>query len=159
MPHIFARLAVAILAGLLAIAPAGAVTGNPPGPGFSLPDGSWLIGLANGQNFSSVSGLTAVGTTQATALALTPNVFMYEIDTAGSGGNSGVALPPCLVGEMAIISDNTAYTIYVYPAVTNNPITGAQDVINVGSAATSTTITTYASKIFFCAKNGVWTVK
>ena len=165
MKHLrLAALALRVNASLLALglvlaAPAFAVTGTPPGTGFALPDGAWLNGLANGQNFSYVYGLTAVGTNQATALALTPGFYLYEIDTAGAGGATGVALPPCLQGTSLWLSNNTAYTIDVYPAVLNNPVTAAQDVINVGSAATSTTITTYASKVFACAKNGIWTVK
>ena len=154
------RLFIAAIAFALALAsPAGAVTGQAPVIGPALQDGTWLNGLAGGQNFSYQYGLTAVGTNQATALALTPGYYIYEVDTSGSGGATGVALPPCLQGVSLILSDNTAYTIDVYPAVLNNPVTAAQDVINVGSAATSTTITTYASKIFACAKNGVWTVK
>ena len=153
------KLALSVLLSAALANPAAALVGQPPGTGFGLPDGAWLNGLANGQNFTYISGLTAVGTNQATALALTPGYYMYEVDTSGSGGATGVALPPCIQGTSLWLSNNTAYTIDVYPAVANNPITAAQDVINVGSAATSTTITTYASKVFACAKNGVWTVK
>jgi hypothetical protein len=124
-----------------------------------LQDGQWLQGLANGNNFSFQSGITAAGTNQTTATVLNPNFFMMEVDTSGSGGATGVALPSCVAPDFMVLNNNTAYTIVVYPAVANNPITLAQDVIDVGSQATSTTITTYASKIFACAKNGVWTVK
>ena len=162
MKRLFIAILASVLASALAFAPVGAAfaaTGTPPGTGPALQDGIWLNGLAGGQNFSYVYGLTAVGTSQATALSLTPGFYMYEVDTAGSGGATGVALPPCLQGVSLILSDNTAYTIDVYPAIANNPVTAAQDVINVGSAATSTTITTYASKIFACVKNGVWSTK
>jgi len=155
------KLALTALLSLALANPAGAVVGIPPNPstGPGLVDGTWLNGLAGGNNFSYIYGLTAAGTTQATALQLSSVYMLYQVDTSGSGGNTGVALPPCLQGELLWINNNTAYTINVYPSIANNPVTAAQDVIDVGSQATSTTITTYVSKIFSCAKNGVWTVK
>ena len=139
-----------------AVASAFAVVGTPPIPstGFGAVDGTWLNGLAGGSNFAYQYGFTAVGTNQATALQLPANIYLLEVDTAGSGGATGVALPPCLQGTQIRVLDNTAYTIDVYPSATNNPITAAQDTIN---NSTSTTITTYASKTFSCGKNGVWT--
>jgi hypothetical protein len=135
-----------------------AVVGTAPIPsnGPGLVDGTWLNGLAGGQNFNYQYAFTAVGTNQATSLQLPAGVFLLEVDTAGSGGATGVALPPCLQGTAVLLDDNTAYTIDVYPAIAVNPITAAQDTIN---NSTSTTITTYASKLFSCAKNGVWAAK
>ena len=127
-----------------------------PGNGFGMTDGTWLDGLAGGSNNLYKYGLTAVGTSQATALQLPSNIKLLEVDSAGSGGATGVALPPCLGGAEVIINDNTAYTIDVYPAIANNHITAAQDTIN---NSTSTTITTYASKLFTCGQNGVWGAK
>jgi hypothetical protein len=155
------RLLIAALALSLAlVSPAGAVTGTPPIIGPALQDGTWLNGLAGGQNFSYIYGITAAGvSSQAASTALTPGYFLYEVDTSLAAGSSGVTLPPCLQGVAFVLNNNTAYTVLVYPNVANNPVTAAQDVIDVGSQATSTSITTYASKIFACAKNGVWTVK
>ena len=139
-----------------AIGTAFAVTGQEPGTGFGAIDGAWLRGLRDGENFSYQYGITAVGTNQATAVQLPANKYLQEVDTSGSGGATGVALPTCVMGVQLILNDNTAYTIDVYPAVANNPVTGAQDTINNG---TSTTITTYAAKMFSCAKAGVWSAK
>ena len=135
-----------------------AVIGQKPVPsmGFGLIDGTWLDGVVGGSNFLYKYGLTAAGTNQATALQLPANIHLLEVDTAGSGGATGVALPTCLGGAEIVINDNTAYTIDVYPAIANNPITAAQDTIN---NTTSTTITTYASKLFTCGQNGVWAAK
>lgn len=141
-----------------AIGTAWAVVGIPPLPNGqeALINQTWLLGLAGGSNYSYQYGITAVGTNQATAAQLPANVYLIQVDTAGSGGATGVALPPCLQGTQLFVNDNTAYTFDVYPAVANNPITAAQDTIN---NSTSTTITTYAVKVFSCAKNGVWSAK
>lgn len=144
----------AIIAGAMGVAMA--VQGQVPVDGFQTVDGSWLKGLRDGINFSYQYGITAVGTNQATAFQLPANRFLFEVDTAGSGGATGVALPPCFQGTSLILNDNTAYTIDVYPSIANNGLTAAQDTIN---NSTSTTITTYASKLFSCAKNGVWAAK
>ena len=139
---------------LLLSSAAMALVGNaPPASGPTLPDAAWLQGLAAGQNSTYIYGLTSVGTTQATALQLTPGYYSYEIDTSGSGGASGVALPACVQGVETNILNNTAYTFTVYPSIANNGLTGAQDTIN---NTTSTTITTYSYKDFICGKNGVW---
>ena len=144
-----------VLGAIIAAAIGGAVAlqGQAPVDGFQTIDGSWLKGLRDGINFSYQYGFTAVGTNQATSLQLPANKFLYEVDTAGSGGATGVALPSCVAGAEMILDDNTAYTIDVYPSITNNGLTSAQDTIN---NTTSTTITTYAAKRFTCAKNGVW---
>ena len=138
--------------------PAFATTGEPPQQGYELPQGRWLLGVAGGVNFSYQYGITATGTTQATSTQLPAGQFLLEVDTSTVSTGLGVALPPCMQGTALSLNNNTANTITVYPSIANNPKTAAQDVIDVGSQATSTTITTYASKIFACAKNGVWTV-
>lgn len=139
-----------------AIGTAMAVQGQAPVDGFQAVDGSWLKGLRDGINFSYQYGITAAGSTQATAFQLPANKFLLQVDAAGSGGATGVALPPCFQGAMVVLNDNTAYTIDVYPSIANNLITAAQDTIN---NTTSTTITTYAAKRFACAKNGVWSAE
>src|ERR1039458_9644624 len=74
-----------------------------PGNGFGMTDGTWLDGVAGGSNFLYKYGLTAVGTNQATALQLPSNVHILEVDSAGSGRATGVALPPCLGGAEIVI--------------------------------------------------------
>lgn len=121
-------------------------------------EGKWVYGVAAGQNFIYQNGLTAVGTNQATALQLGVGYYLMEVDTAGSGGATGVALPACIAGTQIVLVDNTAYTIDVYPQINNNTALSpaAQDTIN---NSTSTTITTYTNKVFTCGKTGVWSAK
>src|SRR5215470_12106343 len=81
-----------------AISAAIAATGQPPTPstGPGLVDGTWLNGLAGGQNMSFQSGITASGTNQATSFQLPAGIYMFETDTVASG--TGVALPECVAG-------------------------------------------------------------
>lgn len=146
-----------MLMGALVAAAVGAASaytvGTPPVPatGPGLVDGTWLNGLANGYNYSFQSGITALGTTQATATALPAGIYMVEVDTAGSG--TGVNLPPCLAGTQLIIYNNGLNTINIFPAVANNPITAAQDTIN---NLTSVTLASHTQTAAACAKNGIW---
>ena len=147
----------AVLFGM--IGAAGATVGIPPiANGFAPVDGTWLNGVAGGQNFSYQYGLTAAGTNQATAAVVPSGIYLVEVDTSGSGGATGIALPECYQGTVLTVLNNTAYTIDVYPNAANNGTTNAQDVIiTAGSAGTtSTSMTLYTGKTFSCAKNGTW---
>lgn len=147
------------LAGALVAAAVGAafaVTGQPPVNGFATPDGAWLLGLAGGQNRAYEFGITAAGTTQATAAALPAGIELLEVDTAAA--STGVTLPSCLQGTLVSLYNNGANTLTVYPAVANNPVTAAQDTINSGTSL-SGGMATHTAEIFFCAKNGVWAAK
>lgn len=128
--------------------------GNPPlsGGSFALIDQTWLNGLAGGQNWPAQSGISAAGTTQATATPLALGVFLYQVDTA-SGSATGIALPSCLPGIVSIIYNNTATNLTIYPAVANNPVTGVQDTIN---NATTLSLTAHTQTSPACAKNGIW---
>lgn len=128
--------------------------GNVPAPGFQAVDGSWLLALAGGQNYSYQYGITAAGTTQATATQLPSGVYLVELDTVAA--STGAALPSCLQGTQFWLYNNGAQTLTVYPAVANNPVTAAQDTIN---NTTSVTVATHVAEYFFCAKNGVWAAK
>src|ERR1700731_1463542 len=128
-----------------------AAVGTPPGTGPGLVDGAWLNGLAGGQNYTYQSGITAAGTTQATATQLPTNIYLIEIDTVAS--STGVNLPPCIPGTQMQIYNNGANTPPIYPAVPNNPITAAQDTINNG---TSITLASHVATSPACAKAGVW---
>jgi hypothetical protein len=147
-----------MLAGAMIVAAVGAAfaVGNPPVNGYAVPDGVWLLGLAGGQNNSYQSGITAAGTTQATATQLPSGIALIEADTVAS--STGVNLPPCLPGTELSLYNNGAQTLTVYPAVANNPVTAAQDTINNGTSLTSG-IATHVLQYFSCAKAGVWASK
>ncbi len=151
---LFAAFAALLAASVSAVA----AVGIPPINGPALVDGAWLNGLAGGLNNVYASGISAVGTTQTTATALPSGALLIEVDTSTSAGTSGVNLPFCLAGTELNLLNNTAYTITVYPAVANNPVTAAQDtIITAGSAGTtSASQTLYSGKVYTCAKNGVW---
>lgn len=143
-----------MLAGALisaAIGAAFAVTGQVPVNGFAPVDGTWLLGLSGGQNYAYQYGITAAGTTQATATQLPAGIFLVEIDTAAA--STGVNMPSCIPGTQMQIYNNGAQTVTIYPAVANNPITAAQDTIN---NATSITLASHVATSPFCAKAGVW---
>lgn len=133
-----------------------AVVGTPPVNGFGAVDGVWLNGLAGGLNNTYQSGITAAGTTQATATQLPSAIGMVEVDTTAA--STGVNIPPCLPGTELSVYNNGASTLAVYPTVANNPITAAQDTIN-NATALSGGIASRALQYFSCAKAGVWASK
>lgn len=129
-------------------------SGTAPQNGFGTVDGTWLNGLAGGQNESYISGLVGAGSTQAGATQVPSGYALIEFDTVAS--STGAALPSCLAGTEFSIYNNGANTLTVYPNVNNNPVTGSQDTIN---NTTSVTIATHVVDFFGCAKNGVWSAK
>lgn len=138
-----------------AVASAFAVTGNVPQPGFQAIDGTWLLGLSGGTNYTYQYGITAAGTSQTTATPLPANIYMVETDTVGSG--TGVNLPTCIPGSQLILYNNGASTLAVFPAVANNPATGAQDTIGgFTSLNNGSGLTTKTQIAFACIKAGVW---
>jgi hypothetical protein len=139
-----------------AVGSAFAVVGTPPLPGsnFAIPDSIWLNGLAGGQNSTYQYAITATGTTQATASQLPSGFKLMQVDTVPS--SSGVQLPPCFQGTEFGLYNNGANTLTVYPDLTNNPITSAQDTID---NTTSASVSSHTAELFFCAKNGVWAAK
>lgn len=128
-----------------------AITGQVPVNGFGAVDGTWLLGLAGGTNYTYQSGITAAGTTQATGTQLPSGIYLVEIDTAAA--STGVNLPPCIPGTQMQLYNNGAQTVTIYPAVANNPITATQDTIN---NATSITLASHIGTSPVCAKAGVW---
>lgn len=147
------KMLLAAVAALVLASSAYAGVGTPPTPatGMGLVDGTWLNGLAGGENHAYQSGITAAGSTQAGATQLNAGVRMFSIDTVAS--STGVALPSCLQGNELSIYNNGANTLTVYPAVANNPVTAAQDTINNG---TSTSESSHTVKTYYCPENGVW---
>lgn len=126
--------------------------GIQPNPsGFQMIDGAWVNGLAQGNNMTYQSGITAAGTTAATATVLNPNIYLNEIDTVAS--STGVQLPFAIVPDVTIIRNNGAQTLTVYPNPGTNLATGATDTVNGG---TSVSVNQNKSALCFVAKNGVY---
>ena len=146
-------VAKALAAALLVVSavPALAFIGIPPIPGPALQDGTWLNGLAGGQNNLYIYGLTAAGTNQATAAQLPAGYYLVEADTVAA--STGFTLPFCTPGTDFLFYNNGANTATLYPNVQNNPLTGAQDTIN---NTTSITVASHTPQAFSCAKEGVW---
>lgn len=145
-----------MLAGALIAAAVGAafaVTGNPPVNGYQTPDGTWLLGLSGGQNYTYQYGITAAGTNQATATPLPAGIYLLEADTVAA--STGVNLPTCVPGTQIILYNNGANPLAVFPAVANNPATAAQDTINNGTFLTGN-LASHAQIAFACMKAGVW---
>lgn len=135
---------------------ASAITGQVPGTGFAMIDGTWLNGLAGGLNNSYQAAITAAGTTQATATQLQAGIRLLEVDTTAA--STGVNLPQALPGTIVSLYNNGASTLTVYPTVSNNPITAAQDTINSGTSF-SGGVATHVALACFVAKAGVWACK
>lgn len=136
-----------------AVGSAYAVIGQVPVPGFQTIDGGWLLGLSGGTNLTYQSGITAAGTTQATATQLAAGIALIEVDTAAA--STGVALPACVAGTVVQLYNNGAQTLTIYPQIINNGLTSAQDTINNGTSL-SGGLATHTQISFACAKNGVW---
>lgn len=130
--------------------------GTPPVAGPQLVDGTWLQGVAGGVNYTTAYGLTAAGTTQATATQIPSGAYFVEVDTVPA--SSGLNLPPAYAGTGLQFYNNTSTTVTIYPALANNPLVSpaAQDTIN---NATSITVAGHAAELFWCAKNGIWAAK
>jgi hypothetical protein len=152
---IFAGVSAAIASNIT-----GGPVGVPPIPatGPGMVDGTWLNGLAGGQNFSYQSGIVAkAGGTQALATPLPIGIYLIEVDTVATTGDS-VALPQCFQGSSLLLRNAGAGTLDVYGNPSNNPLlaTAAADTINAVAGSTAYTLTTNTNAIFFCAKNGAW---
>ena len=152
---IFAGVSAAIASNIT-----GGPVGVPPIPatGPGMVDGTWLNGLAGGQNFSYQSGIVAkAGGTQALATPLPIGIYLIEVDTVANTGDS-VALPQCFQGSSLLIRNAGSGTLDVYGNVANNPLlsTATADTINAVAGSTAYTLTTNTNAIFFCAKNGAW---
>lgn len=130
--------------------------GQVPGTGPNTVDGTWLNGLANGQNQTFVSGLTATaGGTQAAALQLPGTATLIEVDTVATSGDS-VMLPQCVASRVLTIINAGAGTLYVYGNSATNRATAAADTINGTAGSTAYQLTTTLVAQFYCAKSGAW---
>ena len=152
------KLAGLLLGAMVCAAASGALaaTGVAPQNGFGTVDGTYINGLAAGENATYVYGLTATGSNQAGALQLAPGNTLIELDTVAS--STGVALPAAIQGTEISLYNNGANTLTVYPSIANNGATGAQDTINNGTSF-SGGVASHASVYCFSAKTGVWACK
>lgn len=135
-----------------------AVTGTPPIPsnGFGAVDGTWLNGLAGGQNELYQNGITAhAGGTQAACFGLQPGVQLYEVDTVATTADS-VCLPFASAGADIQIRNAGANSMSIYGLATNNPLTAAADTINGTAGGTAYTVGANTNAACFVAKNGNW---
>src|SRR6266478_2458155 len=79
-------------------------------------DGIQGVWRALGLVTPAVDNITALGTTQGTATVLAPGKGLYNVTSAAA--NTGVILPPSVVGQETVVNNNTATaTALVYPAV------------------------------------------
>src|SRR6185437_2413406 len=87
------------------------VVGQPPIPsrGPGLVDGTWLNGLAGGQNQLYINGLTALGTNQATGYAIASGISLVGFASvpSGTGADMPTALPGTCVSGFNHDSANT----------------------------------------------------
>lgn len=158
----FKKLGYMLAGGFLAcMVGAAFAIGTQPISGPALVDGIWLNGLAGGQNNSYQSGLTALGNSHATSLQLTTGkrgygYKFYEVDTTSA--STGVSLPTAVAGMELKIYNAGLQTLTVYPAISNNPATAAQDTIN-GTTSFSGGVATVTALACFVAKTGSWACK
>jgi hypothetical protein len=150
------------LAGALvasAIATAFAATGVVPQLGFQTVDGTWLLGLASGQNYAYQSGVVAhAGGTQALCQNLTPGFAIYQVDTVATNHDS-ICLPFAIAGTDLNLRNNGSATLSIYGQPNNNLTTGAADTINGTAGSTiypSGDLASQSSIECFAAKNGSW---
>lgn len=134
-----------------------AAVGTPPTNGPQLVDGTWLNGLAGGQNYTYQSGITAhAGGTQAACLSLTPGISMYQVSTVASG-NDSVCLPFAVAGTTLVLANAAASnTLAIYAQPNNNQLTGVGDTINAASNSSAYSLSAANNVDCFSPKNGIW---
>ena len=82
--------------------------------------GGWSAGNAKAVNGAVATGLTAAGTTLATALALQADTNV--LGTVSSG--TGVSLPSCEIGDSCEVYNGGANSVTVYPDASTVQING-----------------------------------
>ena len=126
------------------------------GGGPALLDQTYVLGVAQGRNFTYQNGITAhAGGGQASAYQLVPGAYMFEIDTCATTADS-VKLFAAVPGHSVAVLNAGAQTldVYAYDGLSNGVTAG--DKINNNSNATAYQLTTFQMAIFYCAKAGVW---
>lgn len=133
-----------------------AAVGVAPGSGPQLIDGAWLNGVVGGQNFTYQSGITAhAGGTQAACLNLNPGIYLYELDTVASSGDS-ICVPFAQVGTNFSIRNAGAQSANLFAQSGTNLLTATTDQINGSSNASAYALPANQSAECFVAKNGQW---
>ena len=137
-----------------------AVQGIAPTNGFGAWDGTWLLGLSGGSNWTYQYGITAhAGGGQTSCVSLTPGIYLYEVDTVASA-NDSVCLPFAQQGTNFSIRNGAASNaLAIYGQANNNLLTAAADTINGTAGSTeypSGGLSAGSSVECFAAKNGVW---
>ncbi|HEX5508923.1 MAG TPA: hypothetical protein VFX37_10510 [Pseudolabrys sp.] len=123
-------------------------TAPPKNSRQALQDGLWLRGLANGQNRSAQSNITAAaGGTKAAAFQLPAAVSFIEVTTVASAADSVLA-PQAKAGTEFCIYNAGANTLDIYGRGT--------DTINGAATATAYALGTGVSARFFCVVDGAW---
>ncbi len=132
--------------------------GTQPGNGPQLIDGTWVNGLAGGQNQTYQSGLTANNAaSQSTATSIPAGIAIVEVDT--SVANGSLVLPFANAGTEFALNNNTANSLDVYAQPGTNAATSSLDTINSLSNTTAFSAGANAITVFMCAKNGKWFTK
>lgn len=135
-----------------------ATIGTPPVPatGPGLVDGTWLNGLAAGQNRTFVNALTAhAGGTQAAALQIPTGMALVGFGTVATTGDSA-KLPFALTGTTIMVRNAGAQTMNVYANDGTNRTTATTDKINGAANTAAYTLAANTVAIFFCALDGAW---
>ena len=128
------------------------------GGGPALLDQTYVLGIAQGRNFTYQNGITAKASgTQAAATQIVVGAFLYEVDTCANDADS-VKLFPALPGHSFVVANATGHTLDIYASDGYNGATGssAADKINNSSNVTAYQLTTYQTALFMCGKAGVW---
>lgn len=135
-----------------------ATYGTPPTPatGPGLVDGTWLNGIAGGQNRLTINALTAhAGGTQSAAFQIPAGVALVGFATVATTGDSA-KLPFALAGSIIMVRNAGAQTLNIYANNATNSATSTTDKINGASNATAYTLAADTSAIFFSARDGAW---
>lgn len=134
-----------------------AVVGTPPPNGFAAIDGSWLNGIAGGTNYTYQSGITAhAGGGQSACFNLTPQIYLYEVDTVASG-NDSICIPFAVAGtNFSIRNAAASNSMNLFAQAGTNLLTATTDQINGSSNTSSYAVAAGSSVECFSAKNGQW---
>ena len=129
------------------------VTGNISGANLTTAGAVAATGNVSGANLvatgyhirSITTGITAAGSTQGAATALTKEINV--VSTVSSGAN-GVVLPTAVAGMVLIINNRSANTLNVYPA--------SGGAINSGSANAAYSHSSNASIQYYATSSTQW---
>lgn len=120
--------------------------GTAPHAGFQMPDGSWLLGVAGGQNQLVKPNLTAATTqTQAKGTALA-----YGLNALKSvaNANDAVTMPQAKAGTMVILANNGGNITQLFPH--------SGDAINDAAKDAAVTVADNTLSLYVCLVDGQW---